>query len=146
MLTRTGPPIFQKILGFGIKEGEKLSRLHPILVHDLDKDGYPEVVMIGGGRVLWNLGERGFNAAPLTEHDYLLTETGLIADLNGDGNSDLMSTRARGDLVVYLGNENGRFTEEPIVTPVFERPLRAPSVLTVGDIDGDLAGAVQARL
>ena len=32
MLTRTGPPIFKQILGFGIKDGEKLSQLHPILV------------------------------------------------------------------------------------------------------------------
>ena len=137
MLTRTGPPIFEQILGFGVKDGEKLSRLHPILINDLDKDGYPEVIMIGGGRVLWNLGERGFHPEPLTEHSYMLTETGLIADLNGDGNSDLISTRARGDMVVYLGDDDGRFTGEPIVTPAFERPLRAPSVLTVGDIDGD---------
>ncbi|MFB3117382.1 MAG: FG-GAP repeat domain-containing protein, partial [Myxococcota bacterium] len=137
MLTRTGPPIFKQILGFGLRDGENLSRLHPILVYDLDKDGYPEVVMIGGGRVLWNLGERGFNDGPLTEQGYLLTETGVIADLNGDGNPDLMSTRARGDMVVYLGNDKGRFTGEPIVTPRFDRPLRAPSTLTVGDIDGD---------
>ena len=137
MLTRTGPPIFKQILGFGLRDGENLSRLHPILVYDLDKDGYPEVVMIGGGRVLWNLGERGFNDGPLTEQGYLLTETGVIADLNGDGNPDLVSTRARGDLVVYLGNDKGRFTGEPIVTPRFDRPLRAPSTLTVGDIDGD---------
>ncbi|MCH7598659.1 MAG: CRTAC1 family protein [Myxococcales bacterium] len=137
MLTRTGPPVFEKILDFGLKEGENLSRLHPILVYDLDKDGYPEVVMIGGNRVLWNLGERGFRDAPLTEYSYLLTETGVIADFNGDGNPDLMSTRARGDMVVYLGNDEGRFAGEPIVTPKFERPLRAPSALTVGDIDGD---------
>ena len=137
MLTRTGPPIFEQILGFGIKDGKNLSRLHPILVYDLDEDGYPEVVMIGGGRVLWNLGERGFNDAPLAEHGYQLTETGAIADFNGDGNPDLMSTRARGDMVVYLGNDEGRFTGEPIVTPEFERALRAPSALTFGDIDGD---------
>jgi len=137
MLTRTGPPIFEQILGFGVKDGDKLSRLHPILINDLDKDGYPDVVMIGGNRVLWNLGERGFHPAPLTKHSYLLTETGLIADLNGDGNVDLISTRARGDMVVYLGNDEGRFTSEPIVTPEFEHPLRAPTALTVGDIDGD---------
>jgi hypothetical protein len=137
MLTRTGPPIFEQILGFGLKDGKNLSRLHPILVYDLDKDGYSEVVMIGAGHVLWNRGERGFEDAPLTDHPYLLTETGVIADLNGDGNPDLMSTRARGDMVVYLGNEEGRFTDEPIVTPEFELPLRAPSALTVGDVDGD---------
>jgi len=137
MLTRTGPPAFKQILGFGIKNGKKLSRLHPILVYDLDKDGYPEVVMIGGGRVLWNHGTRGFDDEPLVAHGYLLTETGVIADLNGDANPDLMSTRARGDMVVYLGNDEGRFTSEPIVTPEFELPLRAPSTLTVGDIDGD---------
>jgi hypothetical protein len=137
MLTRTGPPTFKQILGLGIRDGENLSRLHPILVYDLDKDGYPEVVMIGGGRVLWNLGEQGFDNAPLVDHGYVLTESGVIGDLNGDGNPDLMSTRARGDMVVYLGNDEGRFTDEPIVTPEFEHPLRAPTALTLGDIDGD---------
>jgi len=137
MLTRTGPPIFKQILGFGIKDGEKFSQLHPILVYDLDKDGYPEVVMIGGGRVLWNHADRGFDDARLTEHSYMLTETGAIADLNGDGNPDLISTRARGDMVIYLGDGEGRFTSEPIATPEFERGLRAPSTITVGDIDGD---------
>ncbi len=137
MLTRIGPPIFKQILGFGIRDGEKLSQLHPILIYDLDKDGYPEVIMIGGGRVLWNHADQGFDDARLTEHSYMLTETGAIADLNGDGNPDLISTRARGDMVVYLGNGEGRFTSEPIVTPEFERGLRAPSTITVGDIDGD---------
>jgi hypothetical protein len=73
----------------------------------------------------------------LVDHPYKLTETGVIADMNGDSHPDLMSTRARGDLVLYLGNEEGRFPDEPKLTPRFEQPLRGPSSLTVGDVDGD---------
>jgi hypothetical protein len=74
---------------------------------------------------------------PFALMETALTETGVIADMNGDARPDLMSTRARGDLVLYLGDARGRFSEEPKVTPHFEEPLRGPSVLTVGDIDGD---------
>jgi hypothetical protein len=66
-----------------------------------------------------------------------LTEAGVIADMNGDSHADLLSARARGDLVLYLGDETGRFSSAPQPLPPFDPPLRAPSVLTVGDVDGD---------
>jgi hypothetical protein len=142
MLTRSGPPPFERILTYrGPKRGQ-FPGIHPVLVYDLDKDGLAEIVMVRASRVLWNRGGGTFRQAFLLEHPYaltetLLTETGVIADMNGDGHPDLLSTRARGDLVLYLGNERGRFRGEPQVSPRFDYPLRAPSVITVGDVDGD---------
>jgi hypothetical protein len=137
MLTRAGPQPFQQVFGFALRDKGKLYGLHPVLLYDLDKDGFPDVVMVSGTRVLWNRGERGFREAPLLTHPYHLTESGVIADLNGDSYPDLLSTRARGDLVLYLGDEAGRFSGEPLTSPSFDPPLRAPSALTVGDVDGD---------
>lgn len=136
VLRRSGDRAFQKIFTFAAKRGGKLSRLHPILLQDLDRDGFVDVVLVGGLRVLWNLGERGFRDAPLVDHLYRLTETGVIADLDGDANPDLLSTRGRGDLVLYRGDGRGRFVTEPLTTE-FDEPLLGPSVLTVGDVDGD---------
>ncbi|MCI0582832.1 MAG: VCBS repeat-containing protein, partial [Chloroflexi bacterium] len=85
---------------------------------------------------LWNRGGGRFEAAPLVEHAFQQSETGLIADLNGDGLPDLASARARGDLAIYFGNAEGRFPEPPRIVS-FDYPLRAPSVLSAGDIDAD---------
>jgi hypothetical protein len=136
LLRRSGDPAFRKIFTFAAKRGGGLSRLHPILLYDLDRDGFVDIVSVGGQRVLWNLGERGFRDAPLVDHLYRLTEAAVIADLDGDANPDLLSARARGDLVLYRGDERGRFATEPLTTE-FDEPLLGPSVLTVGDVDGD---------
>jgi hypothetical protein len=136
LLRRDGAPAFQQIFGFAVRREGEASRLHPVLLYDLDRDGFDDVVLVGGHRVLWNLGTRGFRDTPLTDRPYRLTEAGLIADLDGDGHPDLLSARARGDLVLYRGDEQGRFRDEPRVVE-FGEPLRGPSVLTAGDVDGD---------
>jgi hypothetical protein len=136
LLRRDGAPAFQQIFGFEVRHKGEKSRLHPILLHDLDRDGFDDIVLVGGRRVLWNLGPRGFRDAPLADRSYLLTEAGLIADFDGDAQPDLLSARARGDLVLYRSDGRGRFPDEPLVV-AFEEPLRGPSALTAGDVDGD---------
>jgi ASPIC and UnbV/FG-GAP-like repeat len=142
MLARDGPVPFRRVYTYQRREGDGLSGIHPVLLYDLDKDGLTDIVLVRGSRVLWNEGGGKFREARLLDNPYALTETrlteaGVIADLNGDAHPDLLATRARGDLVLYLGDAEGRFSAEPKVTPRFESPLRGPSVLTVGDIDGD---------
>jgi hypothetical protein len=137
MLTRSGPAPFERALRFELPTRGGLSGIHPVLLYDLNEDGLLDVIMVGAARILWNRGGGRFKRAPLMEHPYQLTETGVIADMNGDSHPDLMATRARGDLVLYLGDVEGRFPSEPKSTPRFEQPLRGPSSLTVGDVDGD---------
>lgn len=136
MLRRDAEPAFQQIFGFAAKHQGEMSRLHPVLLHDLDRDGLDDVVLVGGRRVLWNLGPRGFRDAPLADRPYLLAEAALVADFDGDAHPDLLAARARGDLVLYRGDERGRFSDEPLVVD-FAEPLRGPSVLTAGDVDAD---------
>jgi hypothetical protein len=137
MLTRSGPPPFERVLRFEQPTRDGLSGIHPVLLYDLNEDGLLDLIMVGAARILWNRGEGRFQRAPLIDHPYKLTETGVIADMNGDSHPDLMSTRARGDLVLYLGDAEGRFPDAPKLTPHFEQPLRGPSSLAVGDVDGD---------
>jgi hypothetical protein len=142
MLVRPGPPAFRRVLSVQQPLRDKLSPIHPVLLYDLDKDDLLDVVLVRASRVLRNRGEGRFQNEPLLENPFALTETaltetGVIADMNGDAHPDLMSTRARGDLVLYPGDAQGRFSEDPKTTPRFEQPLRGPSVLSVGDIDGD---------
>ncbi len=139
MQSRPGPPGFERILSWSEPDPGKPGRtrpIHPVLVYDLDRDGLAEIVMVRAGRVLRNRGGGRFEAEPLVEHPFQPSETGLIADLNGDGLPDLAAARARGDLAIYLGNAEGRFPDPPRIVS-FDYPLRAPSVLSAGDIDAD---------
>lgn len=136
MLTRPGPAPFERSYSFDWPVRGGLSRLHPVLVYDLDGDARPEIVALGAAQTLWNEGQGRFRHAPLVESPVAFAETGVIADLDGDGHPDLLAPRARGDLLLYLGDASGRFPGEPRVTS-FEEPLRAPSALSVGDVDAD---------
>lgn len=136
MLVRPGPAPFRRISRFAVGEREAPSRLHPVLLYDLDDDGRPEIVLVGANRVLWNRGSEGFAVTPLVDRPYELAETAVLSDLTGDGRPDLLAARARGDLALYRGEAGGSFPDEP--EPIaFEPPLRAPSALTAGDVDGD---------
>ncbi len=137
--TRPGPPGFERILSWSEPDPGTPGRtgpIHPVLVYDLDRDGLAEIAMVRAGRVLRNRGGGRFEAEPLVEHPFQPSETGLIADLNGDGLPDLAAARARGDLAIYFGNAEGRFPDPPRIVS-FDYPLRAPSVLSAGDIDAD---------
>jgi hypothetical protein len=137
MSTRSGPAAFERTLAYrSPQRADAYAGIHPVLLYDLDQDGLIDVVMVRSSRVLWNRGNREFADAPLFANPVVLTETGVVADMNGDGHADLLSTRPRGDLVLFLADEQGRFRSEPRSTP-FDYPLRAPSVITVGDVDAD---------
>jgi hypothetical protein len=137
MLVRDGPPGFERIHSErSPRRPDPYTGIHPLLLYDLDRDGLVDVLMLRSARVLWNRGEGHFEAARLLERPYLLTEAGVVADFDGDGHPDLLSSRAHGDLVLYSGDERGRFSGEPQAIS-FEEPLRGPSVLTTGDVDAD---------
>lgn len=136
LLVREGPPAFQRILNQAWSTPRGFSRIHPLLIYDLDRDGRSDLLALGASSVLWNRGGGRFEEGALFEHPYHLSESGAIADLDGDGHADVITTRGRGDLVVYRGDANGRFPEEPRVMPLDE-PLRAPSAIALGDVDAD---------
>ena len=136
MWTRSGPPAFERIFSVrSPRRPDDYAGIHPLLLHDLDRDGRIDIVMVRAARVLWNR-EGGFEMGRLIDRSDLLTEAAIIADFDADGHPDLLATRARGDLVLYTGDARGHFDGEPRAT-VFEQPLLGPSVLTAGDIDAD---------
>ena len=134
---REGPAPFARVWAFrSPRRDDPYAGVHPVLLHDLDEDGLIDLVLLRSARVVWNRGEGRFEDEPLFADPPLFTEAGVIADLDGDGHSDLLASRARGDLVMHRGTASGRFDPSPLVTS-FDPPLRAPSAISVGDVDGD---------
>jgi hypothetical protein len=123
--------------------------MHPLLVMDVNADQHDDIVLPGVNKVLLNDGQANLQIVDFIrpENFYPLQEAGVLADFNGDGQSDFLGVMDRGplakNLVLYRGNGRLPFPDMP--TGAWEQqrleptlyPLTAASVVTAGDIDGD---------
>ena len=132
MLTRVGPAAFQHTFTYE-RRSQDVASAHPILLHDLDQNGWPEIIVSRWNRVYWNQGGGKFREQPMFAQPTPLAETGLVADFDDDGRADFLSVDKQGQLVFFAG-QDGRFGSAQVVSSV-----RVPGALamTAGDIDQD---------
>jgi hypothetical protein len=138
LLVRPGPPAFEEVLTIEPSTSGKPSGVQPILVHDLDGDGLSEIVAAGCDRVYDNKGKNRFEPRPLLGTDDRFFETGLLADLTGDGHVDFASVDVRRrNLLLFPGDGQGHFSAAAIGRGQQDSPLALPQVIAAGDIDRD---------
>ncbi|MCA9218407.1 MAG: VCBS repeat-containing protein, partial [Planctomycetales bacterium] len=133
ILVRTGTPAFQHMLTCKRTAGQSASA-HPIIVYDLNGDGFPEILISRWNRVYWNEGGTRFREDVLFDHYEPLAEAGLVADVTSDGVVDFVTINREGKLLVYEG-ERSSFHEEPTIAASITAPLTL--AMTAGDIDAD---------
>ena len=132
LLTRAGAPVFQRAFTYE-RRAHDVASAHPIILHDLDKNGSPEIVIPRWNRVYRNEGGGKFREQPLFEAPTPLAEAGIVADFNDDGWADLMSVNKHGELVFSAGS--GLTFAEPKV--VSDSKMPSALAMTAGDIDCD---------
>jgi hypothetical protein len=111
-----------------------------IAAGDINNDGWKDLVLTSAvfpvdanTTVLLNNHTGGFTQVPTTFG--ALTGQPILADLNGDGNLDLILGGASGSgAEVYLGNGKGKFTSQPGLPGPFEA---TNGVNCVADVNGD---------
>ncbi|MBT5304704.1 MAG: CRTAC1 family protein [Candidatus Scalindua sp.] len=119
-----------------------------LLLYDLNKDGLSEIILPQENTVYWNQGNLKFIPKPLSEYSWKIVSCAIIADINADGNPDLIFAGSNSleqdqwgywmmekqSLVILKGNSQGEFNQpgEFIMTG-----LMSSSVITAGDIDKD---------
>ncbi len=123
------------------------SALEPTLVYDLDGDGKDDIVLPRWNKVYINQGSSGhvaFDLRPLAAHPLvevpggLLITTGVLADVTGDGNVDLVLAGIDLPPMLFEGGPGGTFPTAP--HPIVDLPkeaFRLPMGMTAGDVDGD---------
>ena len=134
----TGSPAFTELLQVDPKkiDPKLYPRVSPIIVHDLDKDGLPELILAGCNLVYRNT-ESGFQHQPFLSHPVTpIGEAGILADFNGDGNPDFISTgKTDGLLRAWIADTGGTFTTESHV--LLQSKFDNPHTMTAADVDSD---------
>lgn len=154
--TRAGEPPFVPVLDAEIEPPERRFPIDPVLVRDLDGDGFPEIALPGVNRLYRRAGPEGYLAGPLCAEEPGSLFTALIEDFTGDGVPDLLVVNAPG-LLLFPGrtatagpvvttppaggaapaSAEAWFVEAPVSVWTADPPLKNPMALTCGDVDGD---------
>jgi hypothetical protein len=111
-----------------------------VTVADVNGDGRPDVVAAdlysNTLTVLLNNGSGGFTKlTPLVVGglwDYLVPDSVAVADVNGDGNMDLLCTRQSGGLVVFSSDGRGGFNPAETLTTGSQ-----PGSVLIADLNAD---------
>ncbi len=131
-------PAFVRAGTFSRREKEFQSA-HPVLLHDLDRDGDVEIVLPRWNRCYDN--DLAGNTPQLRDRAFLQhwqpqEECGLLADVNADGYVDYLTVVKAQGLTVYHGDAIGSFPHPGRV--LFQsNQIQAPLAMTAGDIDQD---------
>ncbi|MSU61707.1 MAG: CRTAC1 family protein [Pedosphaera sp.] len=136
LLERVGYPAFEEALVKQITPQTNKSFIDPLILFDLDGDGFSEIILACKNLVYWNRGGGRFEPAPLCDHFPELVSTGIIADFTGEGVPDFLCAD-RGGLLLYAGDAQGRF--RGAARRVWQAGVQLPNpfVITAGDIDQD---------
>jgi hypothetical protein len=133
---RTGQVPFQLQLREEIVPHEKHGYVDPLIIYDLDQDGFSEVLLVANNRVYRRTNSSQYKAESLVAYPLDTVFTAIVADFNRDGHPDLLCSNTRG-LYLYLGSVLGTFDDPPKLIWEAHPRLINPMVLTCGDIDGD---------
>jgi hypothetical protein len=107
---------------------------------DFNEDGKLDLLVYwhnNGGTLYHNAATKGnlrFRRAGFVEPEFPDPRTGALADVNGDGVVDLITSTAGTDIAIHLGKGKGKFSPTP--DAVIRAGLRSAGAIPI-DLDGD---------
>ena len=119
------------------QRGQKApTTIHPVMIHDLNGDGLPEVIAGGFNTVYWNQGDWEFKKEKFCDFPVRHVNAGVLADFDNDGITDFVAA-GKNDYVYFLkGSKGGQF-RTPGIPVRSAGKFRIPAAIAAGDIDGD---------
>ncbi len=130
-------PAMQLPFNVGSTARSTFRAINPLILRDLNGDNLPEVILAGQNVVFWNGGRWRFRQGRLCDHFLRSTTAAIFADVTEDGIDDLIMGAPNAKLLLYKGTGEGKFPDVPRELTFSDKPLRGPSSIAVGDIDGD---------
>ena len=141
VMERAGAPVFEAMARMDPRQfarpGQKRVAAMPLMMYDLDRNGFSELILPGSNLVFWNRGGGKMVDAPLFARAPQKLDGATLADFTGDGFADLFVLPREAEAGLYVGDSRGRFTGEPrpVAMPVEHRGIGY--ACPAGDIDGD---------
>jgi len=109
-----------------------------LLAWDLAGHGRSDLILPGVNARFKNLGGNRFEQAAFLDHPVYPDPCGVIADFDGDGVADYLCAAGTPQrLLLYRGAKGGAFPDEPVPATDDPLELKAGSVITVADVNGD---------
>lgn len=138
MRRRSGPPPFVPALEAVVRPPPRGQSIDPLIVEDLDGDGFPEILLVARNQVFRRQPDGTYLPETLCTTVPDAVYTAVLADFDGDGHRDLLSLGFIG-LQLFPGGSDGRFLRPPrlVWKTGSTLPLEFPMVLTCGDVDRD---------
>jgi len=138
ILQREGAPPFRRSLRIAPKPAKPGGpvTLGPVVVHDLNGDGLPEIILGWVNQLLWNRGRLKFQETKLfRESPRAMGGAACVADFTGDGHLDFLGVDDEGRAWLLAGTKNGAFAADG--TRAWREIAKMPSAMTAGDVDRD---------
>ena len=133
---RRAEPSFQPILFETIAPLPTSFFIDPLILYDLDGDGYSEIILAAKNLVYRRRSANRYESEPLCRESPGLIFTGLIADFDGDGAADYLCAKFEG-LYLFHGSTNGVFDQPGRLVWSITPHLKYAQAMTCGDIDQD---------
>ena len=133
---RTGAPGFEGVMDELVRPFEKTFFVDPLIVRDVDHDGFLDVVLAANNRVWINKGEFVFESRELCQPSLGLIFTALFEDIDGDGLSEFLVVDKNG-LSSYKRSDRSGYYEAAQRIWTCPVGIKYGQVLSSGDIDQD---------
>ncbi|MBL9139583.1 MAG: CRTAC1 family protein [Verrucomicrobiales bacterium] len=133
---RRGPPPFRLIQDETIDPPENSHSIDPLIAHDLDGDGLPEIVLAARNLVYRRQPSGRYQPDALWGHPPGLISAAVLGDFDGDAAVDFVVAKHEG-LALLRGGANGTFQEAERMAFLGSPEMKQVSVMTAGDADGD---------
>jgi hypothetical protein len=133
---RSAAPPFEPVLEQPIETARDSSLVDPLIVHDLDRDGFSEILLAGRNLVFRRRPEGGYRSETLCRTPSGPVLAAVLGDFDGDGAVDLLAMQWAA-LVLFPGTLRGTFEAPARLAWPAPPDLRFAMGLTAGDIDED---------
>lgn len=130
------PVAFRQVVSAQLEPLRRHGLIGPLIVQDINRDGFPEILLPGANRVYWNASGTSFRPDKLLKFPRPSLDASILLTLKEDGRFSLVSVDRAG-LWMWDQDERFQFSRPPELGWRAPENLMGAHALTAGDFDRD---------
>ncbi|MCD8535493.1 MAG: VCBS repeat-containing protein [Verrucomicrobia bacterium] len=135
-LRSDSPPVFRSLMKRSIPMVAQTGYVDPLIVQDINGDGFVDVALATRNLLLLNNGDHSFDSFQLAPGQNQPQTHAILADFDNDSHPDYLAVQNNG-LFLQCGLSVGGFSEKPETAWLAPQTLRNVMSLATADLDGD---------